>query len=389
MSITAGRDAPSRPRLRLVLLAALAALLLALTACGGDDEGDGGEATGGGGAAAVDTSEAEQAVAEASARPTEINQTTPIDKEIPSGKKITFISCGVEACAVQGPILAEGAELLGWSVTQVGTDGSPERIQGAFQAAIRAGADAVIVNAADKDQLAAQLKAAEEAGVEFVTCCSANAEQGTDVLFNIGSPEQNAPIGEMLAAKVVADSGGEANAVYVNVSAFAILAAVRDTFEQRYKELCSSCGFDSIDIPFSSLGKDAPDRIVSYLRSHPDVNYVVLAESGSTAPGLTAAMRAAGLTDKVKIVGQGGNEAVYNELKSGNILAVVPSALYSYDYAMLDALARKFAGVPVEETPPEFWLMDQEGAPDTLTGPAFPIVEDYKAQWAELWGKST
>jgi ABC-type sugar transport system substrate-binding protein len=387
MSITAGRDAPSRLRLRFVLLAALAALLLALTACGSDDEGDGGEAAGGGGAAA-DTSQAEQAVAEASARPTEINQTTPIDKEIPSGKKITFISCGVEACAVQGPILEEGAELLGWNVTQVGTDGSPERVQGAFQAAIRDGTDAVIVNAADKDQLAAQLRAAEAAKVEFVTCCSL-AEQGTDVLFNIGSPEQNAPIGEMLAAKVVADSGGEANAVYVNVSAFAILAAVRERFEQRYTELCASCGFDSIDIPLTSLGKDAPDRIVSYLRSHPDVNYVVLAESGSTAPGLTAAMRAAGLTDKVKIVGQGGNEAVYNEVKSGAILAVVPSALYSYDYAMLDALARKFAGVPVEDTPPEFWLMDQESAPETLTGPAFPIVEDYKAQWAELWGKST
>ena len=69
-------------------------------------------------------------------------------------------------------------------------------------------------------------------------------------------------------------------------------------------------------------------------------------------------------------------------------MAVVPTALYSYDYAMLDALARKFAGVPVAETSPEFWLMTKENAPSSMSGPAFPIVEDYKAQWAKLWGKS-
>ena len=88
------------------------------------------------------------------ARPTQITQTKPIDKPIPTGKKLTFISCGVEACAVQGPILAEGAKMLGWSVKQVGTDGSPEKVQNAFQSAIRDGANAMIINAADKDALA-------------------------------------------------------------------------------------------------------------------------------------------------------------------------------------------------------------------------------------------
>ena len=54
---------------------------------------------------------------------------------------------------------------------------------------------------------------------------------------------------------------------------------------------------------------------------------------------------------------------------------------------MLDALARKFAGAPVEETTPEFWLMTKENAPGPIDGPAFPIVEDYQAQWSKLWGK--
>jgi len=372
---------------RIAVLVALAAALLVAAGCGGNDNGSSSSGGGGGGSSSADLGAAQKLVKDASTRPTQITQDKPVGKNIPSGKKITFVSCGVEACAVQGPILQEGAKMLGWSVKTVGTDGSPEKVSNAFEAAIRDGADAVIIDAADKDALAKPIADAKKAGVEFVTCCSL-AQQGKDVTFNIADPQQNAPIGNMLASKVVADSGGKANTVYVNVSAFAILAEVGKTFKQKYQELCPNCKYDSIDIPLTSLGKDAPDRIVSYLRSHPDVNYVVLAESGSTAPGLSAAMNAAGLAGKVKIVGQGGNEGVYQDVKAGKLDAVVPSALYSYDYGMLDALARKFAGVPVQETPPEFWLMDKGNAPSTINGPAFPIVTDYKAQWAKLWGKS-
>jgi ABC-type sugar transport system substrate-binding protein len=368
----------------LLALAGLAALLFVATGCGSSDSGSSSDSAAGGNA---DISAAKQLSTDSATRPTQITQSKPIDKPIPTGKKITFISCGVEACAVQGPILAEGAQLLGWSVNQVGTDGSPEKVQNAFQAAVRGGANAVIINAADKDALAAPIANAKSKGVEVVTCCSL-AEQGKDVLFNTGTPEQNAEIGKMLAGKVVSDTGGKANALYANVSAFAILAAVGTTFESEYKKLCADCKYAKIDIPLTSLGKDAPDRIVSYLRSHPDVNYLVLSESGSLGPGLPAALQAAGLGDKVKIVGQGGNQQVYQDVGSGKISAVTPSSLYGYDYSMLDALARKWAGVPVEQTPPEFWLMTKENMPASINGPAFPIVEDYKTQWAKLWGKS-
>jgi ribose transport system substrate-binding protein len=367
----------------LLALAGLAALLFVATGCGSSDSGSSSSTSGGN----ADLSAAKQLSNTSATRPTQITQSKPIDKPIPSGKKITFISCGVEACAVQGPILTEGAKTLGWSVKQVGTDGSPEKVQNAFQSAIRDGANAVIINAADKDALAGPISAAKSKGVEVVTCCSL-AQQGKDVLFNTGTPEQNAPIGKMLAGKVVADSNGKADSLYVNVSAFAILAAVGQTFEQEYKRLCADCGFGKIDIPLTSLGKDAPDRIVSYLRSHPKINYIVLSESGSLGPGLPAALQAAGLADKVQILGQGGNQQVYQDVGAGKIVAVTPSSLYGYDYSMLDALARKWAGVPVEQTPPEFWLMTKENAPSSINGPAFPIVEDYKAQWAKLWGKA-
>jgi ABC-type sugar transport system substrate-binding protein len=246
----------------------------------------------------------------------------------------------------------------------------------------------IVLNAADPSALGKAISDATAKGVQFVTCCSL-AKQGQDVLFNTGTPEQNAPIGNILASKVVADSNGKADTVYVNVSAFAILAAVGTEFEKKYKQYCPDCKFGKIDIPLTSLGKDASDRIVSYLRSHPSVNYVVLSESGSLSAGLPAALQAAGLGSKVKVIGQGGNQQTYQDVKSGKIVGVTPSSLYGYDYSMFDALARKWAGQEVLETTPEFWFMTSSLVPPAATaGPAFPIVQDYQAQWAKLWGKS-
>ena len=356
------------------------ALLLAATACDSKSNASTGPVDDAGLKAAQAT------VGKAAERPTTISATTPIDKPIPTGKKITFVSCGVEACAIQGPILATAAAALGWTVDQVATDGSPEKVQGAIEAAIAGGSDAVILNAADKDAYAQQIADAKKAGVEFVTCCSL-ATTGDGILFNTATSEQNAPIGDYLAAEVVADSGGKANAVYVNISAFQILAEVGKTFGEGMKKYCPSCTEDNLDIPLTSLGKDAPDRIVSYLRSHPDVNYIALSVSDALGSGLPAALKAAGLADKVKIVGQGGGSQNFADLAGGAIDALVPTDTYAYDYLMIDALAREWAGVPQQDAGPQFWLVKKDTAPADTSKP-FPLVEDTAAQFEALWGTS-
>lgn len=358
----------------------LAAVLVMASACGSSDASSSGS---------VDTAglkAAEATVAKASERPTTIPVTEPVGKPIPTGKKITFVSCGVEACAIQGPILAAGAKSLGWTVDQVATDGSAEKVQGAIDAAIRNGSDAVILNAADRDAYARQIADAKKAGVQFVTCCSL-ATAGDGLLYNTATDKQNGPIGDYLAAEVVADSKGKANALYVNISAFEILKQVGETFDASVKKYCSDCSVDNLDIPLTSLGKDAPDRIISYLRSHPKVNYVALSVTDALGAGLPAAIKAAGLGDKVKIVGQGGGTQNFTDLKSGAIEALVPGDLYSYDYLMLDALARHWAGVPLNDAGPPYWLVKKDTVP-TDTSKPFPVIEDYKAQYEKLWGVS-
>ena len=273
MSRSEGRSAPVRRRGVIALLIAVAAILLIAAGCGGDDSGGSASSSGtGDGASSAQLDKAKAIVEKAETRPTQISQTDPITKPIPSGKKIAYISCGVTACAQQGKILSEGAAMLGWTVTTINTDGSPEKVNNAFESAIRDGANAVILQAASKAAIAKPLADAKKAGIEFATCCSTDPA-GTHVV-NTGTVEQGGRIGQYHAAKMIVDSGGKANVLIVDLPAFQILGAVADKFASTLDEMCPGCKHDKIDIPLTALGKDVPDRIVAYLRSHPNVDYV-------------------------------------------------------------------------------------------------------------------
>ena len=364
--------------------AALLVLGLALVAATGCGSNSGGSAAQSGGGAGV--AEAQTLTKQATTRPTSIGLTKPIGKPVPTGKKVVFISCGVEACEIQGNIIKQGAADLGWTAETIGTDGSPEQLQNAFKTALRQGADGVIINAVNRASVAKEIEQAKKEGVAFVTSASVD-EPGDGILANIADKRNSGNIGEHLAAQIVADSNGKANTLFVNISAFQILKALGDQLSSSYKKYCPDCKYDALDIPVTSLGKDAPDRIVSYLRSHPQVNYVVLSVSNALGAGLPAALRAAGLADKVKIVGQSGDSQTFQDLQAKNINSVAAYDYYTVDYLMLDALARHFAGAPPQPANPPLWLVTPENMPAEATKGLFPVVPTYRDEFKKLWGK--
>ena len=329
-----------------------------------------------------------QALAEkATTRPTSIGLTTPIGKPIPAGKKVVFISCGVEACEIQGDIIKQGAADLGWTASTIGTDGSPEQLQNAFETALRQGADAVILNAVNRAAVAKQIEKAKQQGVAFVTCCSIEAE-GDGILKNVAGKDNSARIGENLAAKIVADSNGKANTLFVNISAFQILQSLADQLESSYKQFCPDCGYASLDIPVTSLGKDAPDRIVSYLRSHPQVRLrgaLRQQRARRRPPGRPARRRP-------RRQGQDRRPERRTRRPSRTCRPATSSpssrsTTTAVDYLMLDALARHFAGAPVQQANPPMWIVTAKNMPAQATEGLFPVVESYRDEFKKIWGK--
>jgi ribose transport system substrate-binding protein len=127
---------------------------------------------------------------------------------------------------------------------------------------------------------------------------------------------------------------------------------------------------------------------VSYLRSHPQVNYVVLSVSNALGAGLPAALRAAGLADKVKIVGQSADTQTFQDVQAKNIDSVTAYDYYTIDYLMLDALARHFAGVPQQPSTLPLWIVTADNMPAEATKGLFPVVQSYEDEFKKLWGKS-
>ena len=107
-----------------------------------DDRRFGGATTTASGATGA--AKAKEVVDKTLQRPTSIDLNTPVGKDIPTGKKLYFISCGVESCALEADIIKQAADILGWSFTPLQTDGSSQQIQNAWEQVVREKPDGVV-----------------------------------------------------------------------------------------------------------------------------------------------------------------------------------------------------------------------------------------------------
>jgi ribose transport system substrate-binding protein len=377
---------PARSRIRRAAGVAAGTLVVAAVAAGcGSSSSSSSGASASSGSGSANLTAAQQMVAQSMQRPAAITVSQPVAKTVPTGKKVVFISCGVSVCQQQGQIVAKAATALGWTSSTIATDGTPASVQAAYQTAIRQGVDAIVTTAALRAEIASQIPQLNAQKI-VISDASSTDPVARPFIYNTSTASQNTRIERMLAAEVVADSKGKANTLYVNIPAFTILKPLAGAYDSYYKQLCPSCGFASIDVPLTQLAK-APNLIVSYLRSHPSVNYVNLSVANELDTGLPAALAAAGLTH-VKVVGQGGGPTDFEYVANGQELALVPYDYYSVDYQMVDALARHFAGVPVQLTPPPLWMVTKANLPAAHSN-LFPDVSDYQTQFMKLWGKTT
>src|ERR1700760_3369540 len=125
-------SARSRVRRIAGAVALTAAVAILVAACGSSSSAGNASGSASASGSGANISAAEQVVSQALQRPSSITVTTPVDKSVPAGKKIVYISCGVTVCQQQGQIVSQAAQRLGWSVSKVATDGTPTSVQSAY-----------------------------------------------------------------------------------------------------------------------------------------------------------------------------------------------------------------------------------------------------------------
>jgi ribose transport system substrate-binding protein len=336
---------------------------VAVTACGSSS---GSSSTAGSGASSKgDLTTADKLAAQWAQRPTQIPVSQPIGKPIPTGKRIDFINCGVTACTSLYKNLNDAAKTLGWTVKQINTTGTPESVQAAWKQAVTDKPDAVVASGFPRAVFSQQLKQLQQMKIPVVESSTDDVEGGGIDLI-LSKPKDLGPEGQILASWITKDSGGKAHTLYVDLPVYNILKPVRQYFEANYAKLCAGCKLDKIDIPLTAIGKDVPDRVVSYLRAHPDVNYVAYSLGALNV----------------------GDAENYQYIASGQTHAALAFSNIDQTWVWAVALARLFTGQPIDvdrKAHLPYMLITKDNL--ISTGSEFPLVKDYQEQWKKLWGK--
>lgn len=362
-------------------------LILIVSACGAGERATSTASTGA--VSQEGVTKAQAMIDAAKQRPTELPNTTPIGKAVPTGRTVDFVGCPAVECNQFSDLLTEAAQQLGWTLRTIPTDGTPGSQQQAFQQIIRDKPDGAIYVGTDRSVYERYLPEIQSNGTWMVSVCSTDSE-GNGIDFVVCTPDQQRSTGQLLAASVVADSEGTGNAVYVNVPAFTNLSKLQEQFLSDTRSLCPSCGTSTLDIPLTSLGNDVPQRIVAYLKSHPEVGYVVVAID-SLALGLPAALKAAGL-DNVKVVGQGGGDATTQAIKTGDQLASVPWPYVETYLTAFDSIVRHVADVDqIPSELPRFWYLDKSNVDqaDEKVNGMIPVVPGAQGMFYQLWSEGS
>ena len=175
----------------------------------------------------------------------------------------------MQSCQDLADFFTEAAKQLDWKVKQIATQGTPESVQAAYDQALRDKPDAVVASGFPRAVYAKQLAQLKSAGIPVI---QSNADDvvGDGISLLKNGPKEVAVQGEMLAAWVVSNSDAKADTVYFDLPAYTILKPVKDAFAAKYEKWCDGCGLDNVDVPITAIGKDMPDRVVSYLRVAPE-----------------------------------------------------------------------------------------------------------------------
>lgn len=370
------------------VLAALSVTLL-LGACGG---GSSSSSTSGGSTTASKPSDETKeegglvpAVSESP--PAKLPGLPPLPKAPKKGIKIINLQCDFTACTPFAETLKASSDALGWSVKDiVFKTGQPEAAM--TQAVNSPGVEYITISGIPQTIIEPQLKVAAEKGITVVSCCDPSLPNPPTVPVQISNEEGNAVRpAESLADWMINDSNGKAQAAVVGLPEIPTTKPIPPTIAKRFEERCPECSSSEIPVTGEELAAGTvPAKVVAYLQGHPEIDYVGVA-FGGLLPGIPQAIRTAGLSERVQIVGmQSLQQAEGKELESGTLAAWYVAGQGDFGNFMADAIARHSEGLPLPQDiygeQPQHWLCTPETAAECTEwfGPA-----GYQEQFEEIW----
>jgi ABC-type sugar transport system substrate-binding protein len=384
------------------LFAVLAALIVAvaLAACGGGGSSSSGSSESSTASSSEETEEsgsssdaqikeeAAKLVAKAEEPPSEVPEAELElkNKEIPTGKTVAYLGSNNESSEEYFAPIKEGAEALGWSAKFYQGSVEPNKQAKFFEEIVASKPDLFLACCIAPSLAKKYLLELKEEGTISVMCCT--QIEGTESLAKLLSvPDDKLIAGENVANYMLAEKGEELNVLYVNTEDFEVSKQYAEGLKNQVAKLCSSCEVHEIQAAVEEIGKPTiATAVVSYLRAHPEVNYVSTLFS-PLLTGVPAQMKAAGIDLPLTATASGALalEAVKEEKEGWKAIQVFGK---EWGLQGLNIAVREMQGEPLgEETLTPEVLVTTKNAATASPGPGNqPAIPDALEQYEEIWG---
>jgi len=245
------------------------------------------------------------------------------------------VQCGIEAAAK-----ARGATVD----TQAPKSFDPAAQIPILEAMIAKKPDAIIIAPTDSTALFAPLKRAADAGIKIVLVDTTLADPSIAV-SEVSS--DNIEAGKVAGAELVKLLGDKKGSVLtVNLSAG---VTTTDDREKGFAEAVKAAGLNYLGQQYSNNSVQKADQIVSAtILANPDL-VGIFSTAAFNTEGAVAALRAAGRTKDIEIVGFNANPPGIEELKRGQVAAQVVLKPYDEGKFAGEQALNALEGKPVEK----------------------------------------
>jgi ribose transport system substrate-binding protein len=305
-----------------------------------------------------------------------------------AGKKIGYLKCSISSCVPFGAQLLGATKVLGWDLKVYNFDNTdPEAVINAMNQAIDDKVAGIVIPGVTPEQITQPLKRAKSAKIPVMinaAVIDATGMDGNGVIGNTNGSKQVSAGAELMAAWVIADSGGKANVAIFTVNDFTSVKITSDTMKAYIDKNCPDCKTQILPQATAAIGTQTPGAVVSLVQQDPSIDYVMFS-FGSLASGVAAALKAANLDDRVKVVGTAPVEANFQGVIDGTEAAWGgwSSALQAWD--CIDGLARYFVGdstEPANNQVGPLQIFDGDNRPANAD-PLFP--SNFAELYSHIW----
>lgn len=375
-------------RVRVVRLAGIFVgtplLAAAVAACGSSGGTGTTKAAGANGSAGLSQA---QAFLAANQPPRQLN--LPVTKKpIPRNVTVAYVQGDNTAAAIQGQAIKYSAKILGWKVDIVTSNSTPAGNTAAWNTVVSLKPNVAFSTGVNSAEFAPQLKKLKAMGIPVFNYASTDSV-GNGLDYVQSGPAYINKVAALEAAYILTASHGAANTVVFSVPSLPILGEAPTGFIAAYHKWCPSCKVATQTMALTAMGTTGASQIVSYLRTHPSVNWVALVYDGEDI-GLPAALKSAGLSNKVHFIGEAPSSTNIAYVNAGEEAATVTRGYWEEWAVEMDAAAREVTHQSL--APDVNWTAHDEpaflykkGMPLRDTGSAGPDLPNFAAQLKKIW----